>query len=107
MRLTVVWDVLTFMRHLGLAGEDGLEEDVEGADDLEVLGAAGFGFGAALDPVVRVAHAEHVGRRPLDAFGTVSAVRRVQGSVGTGPCGLTPRYPVERRPRPLGAARGA
>ena len=33
-----------------------MEEGVEGADDLEVLGAAGFGFGAAVDPVGPALH---------------------------------------------------
>ena len=47
----------------GLAGEGGLEEGVEGGDDLEVLGAAGFGFGAAVDPVAPAAHDDDVEER--------------------------------------------
>ena len=43
-----------------MAGEGGLEEGVEGADDLEVLGAAGFGFGAAVDPVAPAFHDDDI-----------------------------------------------
>ena len=50
-----------------LAGEGGLEEGVEGADDLEVLGAAGFGFGAAVDPVGPTLHHNDVKRRAFVA----------------------------------------
>lgn len=39
-----------------------MEEGVEGADDLEVLGAAGFGFGAAVDPVGPALHDNDVER---------------------------------------------
>lgn len=52
---------------LGLAGEGGLEEGVEGADDLEVLGAAGFGFGAAVDPGAPTAHDDDVEGRAFGA----------------------------------------
>ena len=48
------------MHRFGIAGDGGLEEGVEGADDLEVLGAAGFGFGAAADPVAPAAHDDDV-----------------------------------------------
>ena len=89
------------------AGEGGLEEGVEGADDLEVLGAAGFGFGAAGDPVAPAAHDDDVEERAFVVSATLSAVRRVSGSVGAHPSGLAPRYPVGRRPPPLDAARGA
>ena len=51
----------------GLAGEGGLEEGVEGADDLEVLRAAGFGFGAAGDPVAPAAHDDDVEGRAFVA----------------------------------------
>ena len=91
----------------GLAGEGGLEAGVEGADDLEVLGAAGFGFGTAGDPVVPAAHDVDVEGRSFVASVTSSAMRRVPGSVGAHPSSLTSRYPVEGRPPPLGAARGA
>lgn len=37
-----------------------MEEGVEGADDLEVLGTAGFGFGAAVDPVAPALHHNNV-----------------------------------------------
>ena len=84
-----------------------MEEGVEGADDLEVLGAAGFGFGAALDPVAPAAHDDDVEGRAFAASVTFSAVRWVPGSVGAHPSGLTPRYPVEGRPPPLSAALGA
>ena len=94
----------------GLAGEGGLEEGIEGvesADDLEVLGAAGFGFGAAADPVAPAVHDDDVEGRAFVASVTFSAMRRVPGSMDAHPSGLTPRYPVGRRPPPLGAARGA
>ena len=55
------------MDGFGLAGEGGLEEGVEGADDLEVLGAAGFGFGAAVDPVGPAAHDNDIKRRAFVA----------------------------------------
>ena len=62
-----------------LAGEGGLEEGVEGADDLEVLGAAGFGFGAAVDPVAAVAHDDDVEER------VILRLRDLQGgAVGAG-----------------------
>lgn len=44
-----------------------MEEGVEGADDLEVLGAAGFGFGSAVDPVGPAAHDDDVERRAFVA----------------------------------------
>ena len=44
-----------------------MEEGVEGADDLEVLGAAGFGFGAAVDPVAPALHDNDVERRAFVA----------------------------------------
>ena len=91
----------------GLAGEGGLEEGVEGADDLEVLGAAGFGLGAAGDPVAPALHDDDVKGRAFVASVTSTSVRPVSGSVGAHPSGLTPRYPVEGWPPPLGAARGA
>ena len=40
-----------------------------------LFGAAGFGFGAAVDPIAMAAHDEHVERCALDAFVTMSAVR--------------------------------
>lgn len=55
------------MHPFGLAGEGGLEEGVEGADDLEVLGAAGFGFGAAVDPVGPALHDNDVEGRAFVA----------------------------------------
>ena len=91
----------------GFAGEGGLGEGVEGADDLEVLGAAGFGFGAVVDPVAPPAHDDNVEGRAFVASVTFSAVRRVPGSVSADASGLTPRYPLEGRRPPLGAARGA
>jgi len=42
-----------------------LEEGVEGADDLVVLGADGFGFGAAVDPVGPAAHDDGVEERSI------------------------------------------
>lgn len=44
-----------------------MEEGVEGADDLEVLGAAGFGFGAAVDPVGPTLHDNDVEGRAFVA----------------------------------------
>ena len=61
------WVVLLQMNWFSLAGEGGLEESVEGADDLEVLGAAGFGFGAAVDPVAPAAHDDDVEGRAFVA----------------------------------------
>ena len=78
-----------------------MEEGVEGADDLEVLGAAGFGFGAAGDPVAPAAHDDDVEERAFVASVTFSAMRRVPGSVGARPSGLTTRYPFEGGGRPL------
>ena len=54
------------MHGFDFAGEGGLEEGVEGADDLEVLGAADFGFGATVDPVAPAAHDDDV---EVGAFG--------------------------------------
>ena len=51
-----------------MAGEGGLEEGVEGADDLEGLRAAGFGFGAAGDPVAPSAHDDGGEGRAYVAF---------------------------------------
>ena len=50
---------------LGRAGEGRLEEGVEGADDLEALGTAGFGFGAAVDPGAPAAHDDCVEGRVI------------------------------------------
>ena len=81
-----------------------MEEGVESADDLEGLGAAGFGFGAAGDPVAPAAHDDDVEGWALAASSAFGAVRRVPGSVGAHASGLTTRYPIEGRPPPLGAA---
>ena len=70
-------------------------------------GAAGFGFGAAADPVAPAAHDDDVEGWAFAASSAFGAVRRVPGSVGAHPSGLTPRYPVERQPPPLGAAHAA
>ena len=73
------------------------------------LGAAGFGFGTAGDPVVPAAHdvdVEGAGRF-VASVTSQREWRRVPGSVGAHPSSLTSRYPVEGRPPPLGAARGA
>ena len=48
-----------------------MEERVEGTDDLDVLRAAGFGFGAAVDSAVLAAHDDDVERR---AFAAAKAV---------------------------------
>ena len=72
----------------GLAGEGGLEEGVEGADDLEVSGTTGLGFGPAVDPVAPAAHDDHVEER---------APRRLRdlwrGAAGAGLGGRPPERP--------------
>ena len=65
------------------------------------------GSGAAGDPVAPAAHDDDVEGWAFVASSAFGAVRRVPGSVGAHPSGLTPRYPVEERRPPLGAARGA
>lgn len=86
----------------------------EEADQEEPLDSSTFGFAGeggleddAGDQVVPAAYHEHVERRAFDAFVTLSAGRPVSGSVAAAPCGLTPRYPVERWPPSLGSAQRA
>ena len=51
------------MHGFSLVGEEASEEGVESVGDLEFFsGAAGFGFGAACDPVAPGAHDEPVER---------------------------------------------
>ena len=45
--------------------------------------------------------------RALGTFATLNPVRRMPGSVGADPCGLTSGYPVGRRTPPRGTAQGA
>ena len=72
----------------GSAGEGGLEEGVEGADDLEVLGAAGVAFGAAVDPVGPAAYDDGVEERAIRRLGDLE-----RGAAGAGLGGWPPERP--------------
>lgn len=90
-----------------MAEEGGLEESAESAHALKVLEVAGIGFGIAVDPFIPIAHDNLVARRSLYTIVTLRVVRPVPSLVGADPCGVSLRYPVERRPPTLGAAQGA
>ena len=53
------------MQGFGVAEQGGSKEGVEGADDSEVLAAAGLGFGAAVGTVAPAAHDDDVEERAI------------------------------------------
>ena len=79
-----------------------MEEGVEGADHLEVLRAAGFGFGAAVDPVGPAGHDDDVEER------VIRRLRDLQrGAAGAGLGGGPPERPQPSLPcREVAAAAG-
>lgn len=89
----------------GLAGESGLQEGVEDADELEVLGVAGSGFRAGVNGTA-FSSPEPV--RIRGRARSYTADWRLVARCGIRrACGLTPRYPVERPPPTLGATQRA